>query len=391
MDAATSRERVDEERPRTTSPARTLGSVPALDGFRGVAVLVVMLYHSAYIAPWFRGHIIDDGLLGVDMFFVLSGFLITALLLGEQARRHRTRLGAFYRRRALRLLPALIVLLIAHSIYALVTDLPGGAERSSVLSVLFYYSNTAVRTGPTAFGLGHLWSLAVEEQFYVVWPLCLVLLLGIRRRTATVVALMIGAIAIVAIHRTIVFHDGVTPLLAYSSTPLRIDSLLVGALLAQCWVRGVLPKRGLQIGAWLSLVFVAYAIGHGMSWAFYFEGGFTLIAVAFAIMIAALLETSWSLRRVLTLAPLRSMGRVSYGLYIWHLPVWFAVARATQGWSDPARFTLAIVLTALPVALSWHLVERPFLRLKDRLEARAAPPVGHLAVTPPATVAAEAV
>ena len=129
--------------------------------------------------PWLFHRVTKGGGFGVDAFFVLSGFLITAILLRDQAKGGPVRFGAFYRRRALRLLPALFVFVGLYLYYAWITGLPGAHEPSSVLSIIFYYSNTYQHRVPMSPGLGHMWSLAVEEQFYLLWPLCLALFLGL--------------------------------------------------------------------------------------------------------------------------------------------------------------------------------------------------------------------
>ncbi len=147
----------------TSGGVRVLGKIDALDGFRGVAVLLIVAHHLPVAVPWLFHRVTKGGGFGVDAFFVLSGFLITAILLRDQAKSGRVRFGAFYRRRALRLLPALLVFVVVFLCYAWVTNLPGAHEPSSVLSILFYYSNTRLRHLPLSPGLGNMWSLAVEE------------------------------------------------------------------------------------------------------------------------------------------------------------------------------------------------------------------------------------
>jgi peptidoglycan/LPS O-acetylase OafA/YrhL len=350
---------------------RVLTNRPALDGVRGMAILIVVYFHSSLLAPSLPlRRFAKSGGLGVDAFFVLSGFLITALLLREQAVSGHVQLGNFYRRRALRLLPALVVFLAAHVIYALVTDVPVAVERGSVFSVLFYYSNTWLHRPPTSQGLGGLWSLAVEEQFYMVWPLMFLLLLGIRRRLTTVVFITVGLIAAVCVHRAMLFQRGTPTLTLYTRTATRADALLVGALLAQLWVRGKVPKRGLTLVAWPALAFYLFAVSHGVSRTFLYRGGYTLIAVAVGVVLLAVLESQWSVNDFLRLRPLRALGRVSYALYIWHLLIFAAVARIGDDWAPATRLVTGLVLCALVCSLSWTLVERPFLRWKVRLESR---------------------
>jgi peptidoglycan/LPS O-acetylase OafA/YrhL len=354
---------------------RLLTGVPALDGLRGVAVLTVVFFHASLLNFDLRQYARSGGL-GVDAFFVLSGFLITALLMREQATSGSVRLGGFYQRRALRLLPALVLLLAVHVVYAHVADLSMAAERHSVISVFFYYSNTWLHTLPTTEGLGALWSLAVEEQFYLLWPLLFLVLLGVRRRAATVLAITIALIAAVVVYRAIEYHDGTPVLVLYTRLFTRADALLIGALLAQLWVRGMSPKRGVTLAlAWPALAFYFYCVVRGVGPDFLYNGGYTLIAVAVALVILAVLDTSWPVNRVLSFGPLRTIGRVSYGIYIWHLFVFVAIVRYGKEWGPWTRLSVGLTLTALATAASWVFVEQPFLRWKARLDARQRPAV----------------
>jgi peptidoglycan/LPS O-acetylase OafA/YrhL len=360
---------------------RRLGRIPALDGLRGIAVLVVVIEHiETILVP---GTVrVDAGplrgaFLGVDIFFVLSGFLITCLLLGEQAERTRVRFGAFYRRRALRLLPALYVLLAVHVLYTLVTGLSLHLEWLSVRGALAYVSNWTWKWDwlQSAPGLGHLWSLAVEEQFYLVWPVVLIVFLGVRRRTATVAIVMVAGIAFIAVHRAMMWEHGVNWLFLSIRTDTRADSLLVGALLAQLWVRGWRPSARIVIpAAWVATALLAVFVTVARSTqAFLYLGGFTLFAVCTATVILAASEGQWPGTRLLEIPSLRVVGRVSYGLYLWHMPLFYVVNRYGASWGAPARILVAVPLAAAFTFASWRYVEQPFLRLKDsRRRLRAA-------------------
>jgi peptidoglycan/LPS O-acetylase OafA/YrhL len=351
---------------------RRLGHAPGLDGLRAVAVLLILTYHVISVllepTPTLTPSVLPGGFLGVDLFFVLSGFLITALLL------RNTRFGAFYRRRALRLLPALVVLLGAHVVYARVAGLPGDLERSTVLATLFYYLNwRMVWDANLAEGLGHLWSLAVEEQFYIVWPLVAAGLVALRRWAWAAPAALVGVIALVFVHRARLWDDGGPFLYLYVRTDTRVDSLLVGALLAFLWVHQRTPRRGLAVAAWAALVFFAGCIGFAsVDDAFLYRGGFTAVALACAVVILAVLESEWALNRVLRIAPLRAVGRVSYGLYLWQFPVFFAVVRSGAGWPGAMRVPVALAATAAVTGASWFAVERPALGWKRRLDRHRA-------------------
>jgi peptidoglycan/LPS O-acetylase OafA/YrhL len=350
---------------------RRLGRVPAFDGVRGVAVLLVVWFHLGLIHVFSPSIKPRGGYLGVDAFFVLSGFLITALLLREQTNRGRFRFGAFYRRRALRLLPVVFAFVIAHYLFAKSLHLSMAREHSSLYALLLYYTNwKAIWDPPVALAFGHLWTLAVEEQFYLVWPL-VTAVLTVRTRTRTVVLVLGSAIAFVALRRGIMYQHNVATERLLGGTDTRADTLLVGALLAHLWVRSCVPPRRLIApAAWVSTAFLAVCIAVcGPTRAFLYLGGLTLIAFAVAAVLLAVLETTWSGNRILEWGPLRAVGRVSYGLYVWHPLVFVWVAFETRHWSRPARFSIVMAATALVTFASWKLVEQPYLRWKDRLEA----------------------
>lgn len=354
----------------TRALPRELGRVPAFDGVRGVAVLLVVWSHIGLI------HVIGwkplGGFLGVDAFFVLSGFLITALLLREQAKHERVRFGAFYRRRALRLLPVVVAFVIAHYVFANALNLSMTRERSSVTALVFYYTNwRAIYAPPLALAFGHLWSLAVEEQFYLVWPI-IVVALGIRARLRTVVLVLGTMIAIIAVHRAVLWQQGAAWDRLFVGTDTRADTILIGALLAHLWVRDRTPRRAVSMAAWVSVIFFGVCVLLcGPTGGFLYLGGFTAIAVAVAVMLLAILDTNWSGTRLLQLRPIRAVGRVSYGLYVWHPLVFVWVWWYTRHWNRFARLSAVAVATTLVTYGSWKLVEHPFLRWKDRIERRS--------------------
>jgi len=389
----------------TSRSVRRLGIVPAFDGLRGVAVLLVVAYHFRHLLdPWttryvrrttftrlpsgaarkvthlvlvlrvhpkrFWGALFPQGgSLGVDIFFVLSGFLITALLLREHASEHRISFRGFYRRRALRLLPALFLFVAAQLTYAMLTHGQWKTERGALLAIIFYVWNWKLfYTYPAVpKGLAHLWSLSVEEQFYIVWPLVVAVFIAARRRSSTVITAMVAAVAAVAVWRFLLAkHDNLT--LLYFRTDVRADALLIGALTAYLWTRGfVPPRRFLVPAAWLSLTFVTVCVIRFESTArFFFDGGFTAVAVAVAIMTCAIVEADWLSRRVLTFRALRAVGRVSYGLYLWHFFVFTIVAEKMGAFSALTRIATAVGITTAATLFSWFVIEQRFLRRKYR-------------------------
>ena len=346
-----------------------------LDGIRGVAVLLVVITHLQLLVPYEVTGIdrLDDliagSYLGVDLFFVLSGFLITALLLDEIVTSRNLRFRAFYARRGLRLLPALYVLLAAHVVYAVIADLSWFQEWATIRSALLYVSNWQLVYRPlTAVpDLGLLWSLAIEEQFYLLWPAALVLFFGPRQSARVVTGVLVATIVVVARWRAHLWRDGVFWAQLAVRTDTRVDSLLVGALLASLWVRGATPTRGVNTAGWVGLgtivvCLATFDITEGTG----YKGGLTLFAVAVSFVILALLGGTWPGRHLFDFAPLRAIGRVSYGLYLWHYPIFHVVSVEGQSWSNAQRVVVASTLTVLATVASRALIELPALRLKDR-------------------------
>jgi peptidoglycan/LPS O-acetylase OafA/YrhL len=345
-------------------------------------VSIIVVHH---IVPLARGNFsaglpgFVGGYLGVDIFFVLSGFLITCLLLNEQARRGQLKILRFYGRRALRLLPALYFLLLVHGLYVYFAGLPRGPEVENVVAAGLYYKNwlgvfhtnyaELLSPSPGASGLVHLWSLSVEEQFYVVWPLVVASVLSVRRRLSTVVIVLVAMLAFIFVYRWMAFDRADSFLSLYSRTDMRADALIVGALLAVIWTRASIPRRHAGLAAFAALVVVAVFISRvDASSEFLWKGGLTLFAGCVAVVLFAVVSSGWIGNRVLEWAPLRGLGVVSYGVYLWHLVVFEAVGRHAHGLPALARVVIALTVTAAFVACSWWLVERPFLRLKVRLE-----------------------
>ena len=353
-----------------------LGHRPALDGVRALAVAFVVLGHvDDILLPGGRDPL-PGGFLGVDVFFVLSGFLITRLLLDERARTGRLALGRFYLRRSARLLPAVAVLVAAHALWVWIADVgvTGAEEADSVLVVGLYVSNWAhLLHRDLAFGLQHLWSLSVEEQFYVVWPF---LVWATRRRPGVLWVVIGTGIAVAIAVRGQLWDDGVHWLLIYIRTDARMDALLVGCALGFAHQRGWLDRANVGVrrggGAAGLMVVLAAALALQPDRELLYGPGFTVVAVASAALIAGVLEPGWWLHRLLSLRPLRALGRVSYGVYLWHFPVFLGVVHAWPEASAPATVAVAIAGTAVAVTTSWTLVERPVLRWSQGARDRRA-------------------
>ncbi len=365
-----------------TTSGRGFSYQPALDGVRAIAVLAVLAFHGGL--SWATG-----GFLGVDVFFVLSGYLITGLLLAERERSGRIALGAFWRRRAARLLPALLLVVAVVELggRALLPPEDAGRLRGDGLGALLYVANWRMASdGNDYFAqtaapspLQHTWSLGIEEQFYVVWPLLLVLLLAGRRsggfqwaRRWRVLAVCAAGVVLSTVLLA-VLHRSADPAHAYYGTDTRGASLLVGAGLAvllagrsQPVVPSPRPLRWL-LGA-TALVAVAWLLwagGHadgGDRWLY--RGGLLAVAVAVAVVLThvVLLPDGWP-AWLLSRRPLVLLGLVSYGIYLWHWPVFIAVNAARTGRTGIELFALRVLVTLALAALSYVLVERPLRSL----------------------------
>jgi peptidoglycan/LPS O-acetylase OafA/YrhL len=388
---------------------------PALDGLRAVAVLAVMLYHGQ--VAWVRG-----GWLGVDLFFVLSGYLITSLLLAEWDRSGGIDLKGFWSRRARRLLPALFATLAAVAAYGAFLAPPDTLARLrwDGLATLGYVANWRLLASHQSYfeqfadpsPLRHMWSLGIEEQYYLLWPL---LVLGALRLAGgrlrpllwgTLAAALASALAMAALYR-----PGGDPSRAYYGTDTRAQALLLGGALALALAHRArrsprpslaapLPRRPLAApqaalvsptypaprgapaspahrahGApravrWLvdglgvlglgGLVAMIVAVPDDARWLY--GGGFALAAVAAAAAIAAAVQPAGGLRALLTLAPLPAVGRISYGLYLWHWPTYVVLSPDRTQLDGAALLALRVAVTFALALLSYRLLELPVRR-----------------------------
>lgn len=366
------------------------GRIPALDGIRGIAILFVMLYHFTLYGGmepsvmidkiYYRGALV--GWFGVDLFFVLSGFLITGILFDSVHGRHYFR--NFYTRRVLRIFPlyygtlAVFFLLIPR-LYE-----PSNACQQLLDDQIWYWTylvniQIAIDYWPECFVLGHFWSLAVEEQFYLLWPL---VILVFRRRSLIVVCLLsiFGAL----VFRTVLATNGELTA-AYALMPSRADALAMGALLALL-ARG---PRGLgRVAGWGGPIIVTSAALLGVIFLWkrglsiedplVLTVGFSLLVLLFGgtLLLGMTAPPSSRLGRFFSHPALVFFGRYSYGLYVFHHPIAIGLGKSGIGvWAWPrilgsqmaqqVGFTvLATALSLLIAMLSWHLYESPILRLK---------------------------
>jgi peptidoglycan/LPS O-acetylase OafA/YrhL len=338
-----------------TSSHSRLPYRPALDGVRALAVLAVLVFHFG--AGWLPG-----GFIGVDVFFALSGFLITALLIREHRQTGRIDLWAFWGRRARRLLPALLLLLVVLAGWAawVASPLSAASLRADATAALLYVANWRFVTSEAAYtattdqsALLHTWSLGVEEQWYLLLPL---LLLGMLRWFGSLRGLgwaLAGTGIASACLMTMLWSSGAGVERVYYGTDTRLFTLVSGALLALVVERRGLPSRRtadlVGVAAAATLVAVAARVGPLNPWLF--TGGLVLVALAACgLVLAAATPGSWT-SRVLGWRPLVALGIVSYGVYLWHWPV--RVILPTWPWMA------WVALTVGAAVVSFWLVERP--------------------------------
>ena len=351
---------------------RGLRYMPALDGLRALAVIAVLLYHGD--VSWARG-----GYFGVDAFFVLSGFLITGLLLNEFAAERSIALGAFWARRARRLLPAMAVVLVAVAVYAVVAAHPLELRqlRGDGLSTLVYGTNWHQVVSHQSYfeqfaapsALRHTWSLAIEEQFYLVWPLVVLGVLHITRGSRrALLALCIAMATASAALMAVWYTPGRDPSRVYYGTDTRAQSLLIGATLAIffSW-RALSPRRprlSAAFDAAALLVMGALLLIWGTttsSEAWQYRGGFAVMAILVAFVIANVTQPEHQglLARGLSWAPLRAVGMISYGLYLWHWPIYVWLSEERTNLDGPRLLMVRLTATAVVSAASFVFVERP--------------------------------
>lgn len=369
-----------------------LGHRPALDGLRGIAVLLVVLVHSGNsLWPDASGWLAKGGPLGVHLFFVLSGFLITTLLLDERARTGRIRLGGFALRRARRLVPAVVAVLLVLLVVAAAGDRVRVATVASTAAYTFTGTVNSALTGFTfpwlvdwTDGGGivtemlHMWSLAIEVQFYALWALALWALARLGVGLRWMAALTALAIVGLAVARYRALAGGTTWLDLYFTTWSRLDAPLVGALAGIAfmagWPRRADPRLLGPLGTAGLVAFVATAFLTDWSLQALPKGLYTGLAVCGAVaVLAAVTIADGRLSGALSWRPLVWLGTISYSLYVWHYGLFFTIERRDPAWPGPVRLAVGVAAALLVATASYHLVERPFLRRRPRAEHQAGP------------------
>jgi peptidoglycan/LPS O-acetylase OafA/YrhL len=334
--------------------------VPALDGLRGVAILLVLTYHC-YTHP-------SGGFYGVDLFFVLSGFLITSLLLAEYDRTGRVNLRAFYVRRARRLIPALLAFLTVISVALFAANQL--RELEGDLAAALLYATNIVRAAGTSKSLpliGHLWSLAQEEQFYFVWPAALLLVL--RRWPTKLTTFLLATLVALVIYRAGLLAAGAAHERLYFAPDTHADPLVIGCLLA-----AVTRTRRVIVPGWVAAaaaIGVAALAATQTPYSTWNLGAATTAAgLLSAVLVAAALNERSIIARVLAFRPLVWLGLISYSLYIWQQLIF-----KMTGENGDLTLPISIVVATA----SYWFVEKPFRRRKPKTNrelASSESPVG---------------
>lgn len=370
-----------------------------IDGLRGIAIAVVLFNHSTQLlsgssAPWphWLWRMTPGGWQGVDLFFVVSGFLITRILLGARGRQGA--FGRFWVRRALRIFPLAWLYLAA--LVALSFVLPSYAslhEPGLIAAVLFYLTNVRIAwLGWSLPAVTILWSLAVEEHFYTFWPL--VALYVPRRR---LFFLLCSVILVTPLIR-LVLHSVVGTIGVYVLTICRWDALACGAIVALLWTS---PLRA-RVLSWATrlvwpalataalVLVVPFGPSHARSPLWFEVLGYSMLAVSYAVITLAALAPGGLLGRVLSVEPLAWLGRHCYGLYIWHVLtseiVWRVDSRL-DGMGFVLRGLLWFAVTCVVAMLSYQWFEAPILKLKDRFNQPPPPPASNRSGDPVPAVA----
>lgn len=358
---------------RQDAAALALRYNPAFDGLRGVAILLVILSHAH--APLFGG-----AFYGVDVFFVLSGFLITSLLTLELASRGRIAYWRFCRRRLYRLMPALVLFLAAYCVLAPLLWPQLSDVYTDALVSLLYLADYGIAFFDSPDTLLHMWSLSVEEHFYLLWPPVLLLLARLSRpgRLWRPVA---GLLVLAWAWRVLWIVQGQQFYEIFFRFDTRVSGLLMGSLLAVLvheqppWFMRL--RQRLSHGVWLVLA-VPLLMAQGWDDMNVLAWGVSVVELASACVLLALLERRGSAYEALQAPVLMLLGRLSYGIYLWHYPV-VRYLRADLPW--PATVVLTLALSVALAALSYHTVERWGMRRREapaKPKAAAPPPKGAL-------------
>jgi peptidoglycan/LPS O-acetylase OafA/YrhL len=361
--------------------------VRGLDGIRALAVLAVLAFHAKL--PFIQG-----GFLGVDVFFTLSGFLITALALREIDRTGGIKISAFYARRALRLLPALFATLAAVNVATALFGTTEDTEQTyaGTLAASFYVANWIRAFDVADLGpLEHCWSLAIEEQFYLIWPCVLAVTIARSRNRDQLLRGTLVAIMVSQFIKLLVIYSGAEHRRLYNGLDTHGDGLLVGCMLAILLVdeRWKIAARRSVVRpisyVAITLVAVLVVLARRTNYSTFLVVTPIVGLATCAVIMLVLYHPDALLCRILENPILVAIGKVSYGLYLWHYPVYHFLSPDRLGTGPAPALCVRVVVTTILVVLSYHLIEKSALRLKHRyspLLQRANAPIDPTSLMP---------
>ncbi|MCR8936869.1 acyltransferase [Brevibacillus laterosporus] len=347
--------------------------IPGLDGLRAMSVLAVIGYHLDL--KWAQG-----GLLGVGIFFVLSGYLITDQIILEYKTKNKISILNFWNRRIRRLFPSMVCMLLLVALWLIMTDFPRlQALEGDFLSSLFYMNNWYLifhevsyfeSFGP-ASPIGHLWSLSIEEQFYLVWPVVLLIGMKLVPRRGKIMLFILILASISAIAMAVMYEPGMDPSRVYYGTDTRAFAILIGTALAFVWPSWKLSDRIspsaralLDINGVLGILILLILIGRSNEyddWLYQF--GFLYVSFVTAAVIAVLAHPASRLGKIMACQPLTWIGKRSYSLYVWHYPVIvLSSPTVNTGGLGFTQILLQVTMSVILSALSYKYVEEPIRR-----------------------------
>lgn len=344
--------------------------MPGIDGLRALSVIAVIAYHLDL--NWAPG-----GLIGVGIFFVLSGYLITDQIIQRWKQDRRFDLKDFWIRRARRLLPAMFVMLFVTAMWLLVFDRSRlAALQGDFISSTLYFNNWWLifhdvsyfeSFGPPS-PIGHLWSLAIEEQFYFIWPLVIIVGLRLAPQRGKLIVMCLTGAFLSALAMALIYQPGVDPSRVYYGTDTRAFALLIGAALALAWpsqnLTDKISRRSryiLDFSGAIGLITLILMIWRTNEYGqFLYYGGLVLVSILSAIVIAVLAHPACRLAKIMGCKPLRWIGVRSYSIYIWHYPVIILTnPTVNTGGFDGFRVLFQLGVSLLLASLSWKYIEEP--------------------------------
>ncbi|MGN6474199.1 MAG: acyltransferase family protein [Mycobacteriales bacterium] len=356
----------------TAPPTQKLGYRPELDGVRALAVLAILLYHLTFLVPWLT-HVGRGGFIAVDLFFVLSGLLITEILVADVDRLGRIDLIGFYRRRARRLLPALFAFIALTLAWYELAHSTGRSQAHGLVRVLTYTLYGRPQGDPRfPFGLSQVWTLVVEWEFYIAWSIALLVLLLLRVPRQVIGWLCLAGVAVCSLGRIWLFHHNGNVVLNYHLGLLRFQDMLTGCAIGLLPISRRIPNCVRTAGVVFLIVATVHA-NYVAAWVY--QWGLLLTALSTGVMIAPRYKRWW-FDRFLASRPIVWVGVISYSLYLWSVFAVSEIGGHTKSLPLWLRTTLVLIASFVLASLSYYQVEKRFRARSRRAEPGGAHIVG---------------